>query len=58
MFQHLISILVLDEADVLLNDPFKWKVLESLHILQKTNRNLKVVAAGAALPRNGTTLLI
>ena len=54
MFQHLISRLVLDEADVLLNDPFKWKVLESLHILQKTNRDLKVVAAGATLPRNGT----
>lgn len=54
MFQRLISKMVLDEADVLLNDPFKWKVLESLHTLQRVNRDLKVVAAGATLPRNGT----
>ena len=53
MYQRLISQFVMDEADILLNDPFKNSVLESLQILRKMNKDLKVVAAGATLPRNG-----
>ena len=58
MYQRTISKLVLDEADILLNDPFKNRVLESLHILRKIERNLKVVAVGATLPRNGVSSLL
>ena len=57
MYQRTISKLVLDEADILLNDPFKNSVLESLHILRKTEKNMKVVAVGATLPRNGVSFL-
>ena len=58
MYQRLISQFVMDEADILLNDPFKNSVLESLQILRKINKDLKVVAAGATLPRNGTKQLV
>lgn len=57
MYQRTISKLVLDEADILLNDPFKHNVLESLHILRRIDRDLKVVAVGATLPRNGVSFL-
>ncbi len=51
--QRLISTIVLDEADVILNDPFQRDVLECIRILTKLNKSIQVVAAGATIPRNG-----
>ena len=51
--QRLISTIVLDEADVILNDPFQRDVLECIRILTKLNKGIQVVAAGATIPRNG-----
>lgn len=52
-YRRTFSTLVLDEADVLLNDPFYRYTLDSLHLLERANAELQVVAAGATLPRNG-----
>ena len=52
-YRRTFSTFVLDEADVILNDPFYRYTLDSLHILERANANLHVVAAGATLPRNG-----
>ena len=48
-----ISTIVLDEADVILNDPFQREVLECIRVLTKINRDVKLIAAGATIPRNG-----
>ncbi|CBK21236.2 uncharacterized protein [Blastocystis hominis] len=52
-YRRTFSTLVLDEADVVLNDPFYRYTLDSLHLLERANADLQVVAAGATLPRNG-----
>lgn len=52
-----ISTIVLDEADVILNDPFQREVLESIRILTKINHDVKLIAAGATIPRNGNVAL-
>ncbi|KAK8815065.1 hypothetical protein WA556_007100 [Blastocystis sp. ATCC 50177/Nand II] len=48
-----ISTIVLDEADVILNDPFQREVLECIRVLTKINRDVKLIVAGATIPRNG-----
>lgn len=52
-----ISTIVLDEADVILNDPFQREVLECIRVLTKINRDVKLIAAGATIPRNGSSAL-
>ena len=53
LYRRTFSTLVLDEADIILNDPFCRFTLDTLHVLERVNEDLSVVAAGATIPRNG-----
>lgn len=53
LYRRTFSTLVLDEADIILNDPFCRFTLDTLHVLERINEDLSVVAAGATIPRNG-----